>query len=413
MMFVTAIYAGDTLNNSPEKDQKRSNVDAIDEEQSQNLLMKEAQKLSSQIRVSNSQEERHSLKGDLIKTLDKIQNQEFIKPFLFALNISDNSDLVQELSSTFFYIKGPDDYYVVLEKITPENIDAWVEISGRIASKAFLFGDGSDAWIKSQSGTEEEKDRLFEWRKYLRNDLGISYFIKRLETYKYINIRNIDPSSPLLDDMYVAYLTKVDPNVLFPQRAKGEIGTDGWPGNDFDMVMTIQAKHGVQVYSPMGISRSVDGAKRYFQAVKNGTEKKYPISLSTVFHVLSAKIVQHIYPEVDTFMTLPTLHMRLILAQNLNPQLKVNLVESVRLHSLGQAELVPVSMLKKVMIVDEFDKSAPWGKHIEFTDYHNLYRDIKKDDEGKEKLYLPSCHIIKIAIDDLLNLFFPYYGDKI
>ncbi|CAO4841211.1 MAG: hypothetical protein CNLJKLNK_01068 [Holosporales bacterium] len=181
---------------------------------------------------------------------------------------------------------------------------------------------------------------------------------------------------------YNSTLTKTDPIKLFEQHQQGFIEE-----RDMDMVMTIQAKSDLNVYSPMGISRTISGAKRMYQAQKEGTLTRPTVNTSILFHVLAAKIVKNIYPQVDTFKTTPIKNMRLILAQALNPDVKIN-----------PNNQDTTLALKKVTVGNENDECVPWIHDFEFMASYS----------PNSRLFDFGPLLTNISMDDLLNLLCPY-----
>lgn len=317
-----------------------------------NDIEKELIALSSRIRISDSHEERIELKkriAALLETQDGIESEQ-VSQISRALAITAGSPegVVHSLSKTMYYIQGPSGYSVVMEKLTEENIKNWKEYV-RTITHYFRISFPSKEDLSYCVTEEGYPDK---WRKYLLTSEGLGFFKSRVEGFK--------KDTPY--DIWVSYITCTNLNALLTEREHGQINEDS-----VEMIMSIQASNRCNVYSPMGISRTVAGAKKmlFMEESREKQEKKY-LSSSIWLHLLSARIVKDLYPNIDTFFTTPIRNMRIILAQNLNPHICFRKPMVIQYGVEFESQYVEIPEDAKKATSFDKNKSIPWIFEFEF-----------------------------------------------
>ncbi len=273
------------------------------------------------------------------------------------------------LSKEMLFITLPEGgMFVVLEKITDSNIKAW-----RQYVQNEINYDSPELYSIGAVKEDKLEDNI-KFIKYIKGGAGLSYFKGRINHWK----------QELTYDMWIAYVTRTSPYDLQKKHLTGEITPD-----DLDMAMTLQAKDGLETYSPMGISRTIAWAKRMYADEKAGklAQQQITTPLSVCFHALTCRLVQTIYPAVRTFWTTPTKEMRIILASALNPHLGIKVKDKLTAEQIQK--------VKKVTCGSNSIPETPWGDHYHFGSLASALGG-----------YGPLG--TTIAAKDLLRVIFPY-----
>ncbi len=211
----------------------------------------------------------------------------------------------KRIDDNFYYIQIPvGTSYVVMEQITESNHKKWLEYAERQYDPYMSFNDTKKELV------EEELDQDLQWMKYRLSSAGSSSFKTILNS-----------SLPKENDLWVSYLTTTNPESIALKRKESP---DIDP-SDIDMFMSIQTADQAEYYSPMGISISVEGAKKRYKEELSGAMVKPDVPSSIFLHVLACKLIQTRYDSVKYFYTTPVYSMARILAKVLHPNNPENL----------------------------------------------------------------------------------------
>ena len=211
----------------------------------------------------------------------------------------------KRIDDNFYYIQIPvGTSYVVMEQITESNHKKWLEYAERQYDSYMRFGD------LTKEAVEEELDQDLQWIKYRLSNAGSAHFKSVLRG-----------DLPKKNDLWVSYLTTKNPESIAIKRKEAP---DIDP-SDIDMFMTIQTADDAEYYSPMGISTSVESAKKRYEEELSGRMVKPDLPSSIFLHVLACKLIQTRYHSIKYFYTTPVRSMARILAKALHPNNPENL----------------------------------------------------------------------------------------
>jgi hypothetical protein len=258
-----------------------------------------------------------SLEKTNYTTLSEADKQLYIRAayglFVGNLDLTATNPAMQEakklaipiaLNGELVVMQTPLGKLVVLEKLTTQNQPAWLKYAETEYTYLRLGGDFDD-FMNMPEGPEKEPLMWIEFRKDIS---GIMYFHSRIQA----GIEN-------RYDKWIAYVYSRDIATLTAERKSAEIINP----DHIEMVMTVQASKDFNAYSPIGISRTVDCAKKMLKNKTDGkSEDKIEPPIAVWFHALTCKIVQTKYSNIDRFWTLPVHTMRRILIKALFPHIK-------------------------------------------------------------------------------------------
>lgn len=211
----------------------------------------------------------------------------------------------KRIDDNFYYIQIPvGTSYVVIEKIIESNHKKWLEYAEHQYDPYMRLGN-----LKKKE-VEEALSQDDQWMKYHLSNSGSAYFSSILTS-----------SLPQNNDLWVAYVTSTNPEHIVMKRKEAP---DIDP-SDIDMSMTVQTADQAEYYSPMGISISVEGAKKRYIEELSGAMVKPDIPSSIFLHVLACKLIQTKYESVKYLYTTPVHSMARILAKALHPNNPENL----------------------------------------------------------------------------------------
>ncbi len=200
------------------------------------------------------------------------------------------------------YLQIPQGKYIVLEKLTPTNLEAWKAYADNEYTPYMRLSNFATILEEMDEGPQKAS---LMWMEFRQDASGINYFLARIN-------KGISTEY----DKWIAYVYDDSINTLLTERNSPAV----IPPDNIEMVMTVQVSNKHKAYSPMGISRTVASAKKIYKKRQQGImEAKMEPSLSIWFHALICKMVQEKYKNVDTFWTTPVSPMRKILTRALFP----------------------------------------------------------------------------------------------
>lgn len=273
------------------------------------------------------------------------------------------------LNEDMYYINFLTEAFVVLERLTDKSKPAW------------------NSYAVDQH--EYAPRDSVEWGKYLPSKHGLLFFRQRIDKF----------SARRDYDMWIAYISNTLPTDI---AAKRESAAAIDP-SDINMVMTVQMKEGLDIYSPMGISRTNEAAKKlYDDEIRGITRQKLTPSESIWFHALTAHVVQSIHPSVTSFWTFPVPAMAAILANALYPHPQHHIVAPTETQRILAEELGRPLIKSGEVLLEDFLREVhpkikitrpdtPWTNEFEF-----------KSSSTTDKQSVP----IEISIKDLLRTLF-------
>jgi len=226
---------------------------------------------------------------------------------------------LQKINDGLYAGKAADKFYLAMERITPENIQDWIDYAQLQVTAGSRMG-----------------------LKYLQNTDGSGHFAKVLTAYKSGIINN-------KNDLWVAYTSDVP--VTKNADLKTYIGAEN---PRLEMFVTVISSPDALITSHMGISRTWEAALDLQQTPP--TRAKHA-DQSVHLHSFAAKVMKARDPKKVYMLTAPAIAMRDILIKKM-PANSVFVGDSLYQNKLEAGEKNPQSLIDEYALRERKNETA-------------------------------------------------------